>query len=67
MKLVKFLNILLKHDGFLLVDANSQKYVIGKPLKEKFKSDLYYIPYMKQKIVIIAGKGSKFYNNQIKI
>jgi len=37
--------------------------VVGKPLKEKFKSDLYYIPYMKQKIVIIAGKGSKFYNN----
>ena len=37
--------------------------VIGKPLKEKFKSDLYYIPYMKQKIVIIAGKGSKFFNN----
>ena len=38
--------------------------VVGKPLKEKFKSDLYYIPYMKQKIVIIAGKGNKFYNNQ---
>tara|TARA_B100001540_G_scaffold309860_1_gene326722 strand:- start:56 stop:940 length:885 start_codon:yes stop_codon:yes gene_type:complete len=38
--------------------------VVGKPLKEKFKSDLFYIPYMKQKIVIIAGKGSKFYNNQ---
>ena len=37
--------------------------VIGKPFKEKFKSDLYYIPYMKQKIVIIAGKGSKFFNN----
>ena len=35
MKLVKFLNNLFKHDGFLLVDANSQKYVIGKPLKEK--------------------------------
>jgi len=38
--------------------------VVGKPIKEKFKSDLYYIPYMKQKIVIIAGKGNKFYNNQ---
>ena len=36
--------------------------VIGKPLTVKFKSDLYYIPYLKQKIVIIAGKGSKFYN-----
>ena len=38
--------------------------VIGKPLKESFKSDLYHIPYLKQKIVIIAGKGNKFYNNQ---
>ena len=35
MKLVKFLNNLFKHDGFLLVDFNFQKYVIGKPLKEK--------------------------------
>ena len=35
MKLVKFLNNLFKHDGFLLVDFNSQKYVIGKPIKEK--------------------------------
>ena len=35
MKLVKFLNNLFKHDGFLLVDFNFQKYVIGKPIKEK--------------------------------
>ena len=38
--------------------------VIGKPFKENFKSDLYHIPYLKQKIVIIAGKGNKFYNKQ---
>ena len=38
--------------------------VIGKPLKENFKSDLFYIPYLKQKIVIIAGKGSRLYNKQ---
>ena len=38
--------------------------VIGKPLTENFKSDLYHIPYLKQKIVIIAGKGNKLYNNQ---
>ncbi len=36
--------------------------VIGKPLTVTFKSDLYYIPYLKQKIVIIVGKGNKFYN-----
>ena len=33
-------------------------------LKENFKSDLYHIPYLKQKIVIIAGKGNKLYNKQ---
>ena len=38
--------------------------VIGKPPTENFKSDLYHIPYLKQKIVIIAGKGNKFYNTQ---
>jgi len=35
MKLVNFLNNLFKHDGFVLVDAKSKKYVIGKPFKEK--------------------------------
>tara|TARA_Y100001935_G_C17297380_1_gene506963 strand:+ start:1317 stop:2201 length:885 start_codon:yes stop_codon:yes gene_type:complete len=38
--------------------------VIGKPLSAKLKSDLYTIPYLKQKIVIIVGKGNKFYNYQ---
>ena len=38
--------------------------VIGKPLSENFKSDLFHIPYLKQKIVIIAGKGSKLYNQK---
>ena len=35
MKLVSFLNSLFKHDGFELIDSNSKKYVIGKPIKEK--------------------------------
>ena len=35
MKLVKFLSKLIKKDGFVLVDANSKKYIIGKPKKEK--------------------------------
>ncbi len=34
MKLVSFLNNLFKYDGFELIDSNSKKYVIGKPIKE---------------------------------
>ncbi len=34
MNLVKFLNKLFKYDGFVLIDSRSQKYVIGKPIKE---------------------------------
>ena len=35
MSLVSFLNNLFKYDGFVLIDSNSNKFVIGKPLKEK--------------------------------
>ena len=35
MNLVRFLNKLFKYDGFVLVDSNSNKFVIGKPQKEK--------------------------------
>jgi len=35
MNLAKFLDNLFKYDGFILIDANSNKFVIGKPLKEK--------------------------------
>jgi cyclopropane-fatty-acyl-phospholipid synthase len=35
MSLVSFLNNLIQYDGFELIDANSKKYVIGKPIKEK--------------------------------
>ena len=35
MKLVNFLNNLFKYDGFELIDANSKKFVIGKPLNQK--------------------------------
>ncbi len=35
MKLVNFLNTLFKHDGFELIDSNSNKYVIGNPINEK--------------------------------
>ena len=34
MKLINFLNDLFKKDGFILIDYNSNRYVIGKPLKE---------------------------------
>ena len=35
MNLVNFLNNLFKYDGFILIDSNSRKFVIGKPVKEK--------------------------------
>jgi len=35
MHLVKFLNNLFKYDGFVLIDSNSKKFVIGNPIKEK--------------------------------
>ncbi len=35
MYLSRFLHKLFKEDGFVLIDANSRKYVIGKPKKEK--------------------------------
>ena len=34
MQLVGFLNKLFKEDGFILIDANSKKYIIGNPKKE---------------------------------
>ena len=34
MDLIKFLNNLFKHDGFVLIDSNSKKFVIGEPVKE---------------------------------
>ena len=35
MQLARFLNKLFKEDGFVLIDANSMKYIIGNPKKEK--------------------------------
>ncbi len=35
MQLVSFLNELFKEDGFILIDANSKKYIIGNPKKKE--------------------------------
>ena len=35
MQLARFLNKLFKEDGFILIDAKEQKYLIGNPKKEK--------------------------------
>ncbi len=35
MQLVSFLNKLFKEDGFILIDANSKKYIIGNPKKKE--------------------------------
>ena len=34
MNLVNFLNKLFKYDGFILIDYDSKKFVVGKPIKE---------------------------------
>ena len=34
MQLARFLNQLFKNDGFILIDANSKKYIIGTPKKK---------------------------------
>ena len=34
MNLINFLNNLFKNDGFILIDSDSNKYVIGEPIKE---------------------------------
>ena len=35
MNLANFLNKIFTQDGFILIDYNSKKYQIGKPVKEK--------------------------------
>ena len=35
MQLARFLNKLFKKDGFILIDANSKKYIIGSPENKK--------------------------------
>ena len=34
MQLIKFLNNIFKNDGFILIDANSKKHIIGSPKKK---------------------------------
>ena len=34
MKLIEFLNDIIKNDGFLIIDANMNKHLIGHPKKE---------------------------------
>ena len=34
MKLINFLNKLIKKDGFMLIDADKNQYIIGKPEKK---------------------------------
>ena len=35
MQLARFLNNVFKKDGFILIDANSNNYIIGNPKSEK--------------------------------
>lgn len=38
MQLARFLNKLFKKDGFILIDANLKKYIIGAPEKKNSNS-----------------------------
>ena len=62
MQLARFLNKLFKEDGFILIDAKEQKYIIGNPRKEKpiilrlldknFILSFYFIPiYILEKLM----------------
>ncbi len=37
MQLARFLNNVFKQGGFILIDANSKEYIIGKPAKNSIK------------------------------
>ena len=57
MKLIEFLNTLFKNDGFLLIDANMNKHLIGHPKKDKpitlkIKFKIVLILMKKQHLVI---------------
>ena len=41
MQLARFLNNIFKNDGFILIDADSKKYIIGFP-KKKFQLQLKF-------------------------
>ncbi len=61
MSLVSFLNNLFKDDGFELIDSNSKKYVIGKPIKEKSTrliNKFYKILNGRIKIIGVGGVDS---------
>jgi len=47
-----------------IIDYKIDVGVIGKPFSKNTKSTIYSIPYIKQKIVIIAGRGHTFYNKK---
>ncbi len=47
-----------------IIDYKIDVGVVGKPLSKNTKSTIYSIPYINQKIVIIAGRGHKFYNKK---
>jgi hypothetical protein len=62
MQLAKFLNNTFKNDGFILVDADSKKYIIGSP-KNKIPITLKILKSISG-VVSLGGGG--FINNKIR-
>ena len=43
MQLARFLNNIFKNDGFILLDANSKKFIIGSPKKKNKQKMKCYV------------------------
>ena len=69
MNLIKFLNNLFKYDGFILIDSNSKKFVIGKPIKENPITIKLFDKSLKYKLLLHPDLyfGEAYTNGSLKI
>lgn len=61
------LNVISTNSNDVLEKINNYQIdigVIGKSSNFKFKSNIHSIPYLKQKILLIVGRGNKFFNRK---
>ena len=69
MNLINFLNNLFKYDGFILIDSNSKKFVIGKPIKENPITIKLFDKSLKYKLLLHPDLyfGEAYTNGSLKI
>ena len=63
MQLAKFLNKVIKKDGFILTDANSKDYIIGKPTKNHLKLKIINKKLHYKLLFLLDLYFSEAYNN----